>query len=75
MAKKTCNILIEKYHAQNVLKVWMELDVAKIVKDIPGVVKVEYENAGYYHVIFDPRYDWEELQNEIEELANSYAED
>jgi len=78
MARKTCNIIVKKDYLLNSFTVWMDYEVARIVAEIPGVVNI-YKSFSdvkdQYTVAFDPRYDWEELQTEIETLANSYAED
>ena len=76
MARKLQNVIIEKDRLSNMFRVWMDDDIVNAVRDIPGVIKVAHPmfEDTHYVVLFDPRYDWEELQSEIETLANSYAE-
>jgi len=77
MARKLKNIIIKKFEGQYVFRIWMDYEIADLVIQIPGVVGIEKPDLlvdNQYDVAFDPRYDWEELQSEIETLANSYAE-
>ena len=77
MAKKMKNIIIEKDPPLHRFMVWMDDGIVDAVRNIPGVIDVALHSLEdtYYFVYFDPRYDWEGLKSEMEELANSYAED
>lgn len=65
--QKQCLVKFEKFLSRS-FHIWTDLSVFQVYQ-VPGVAEVSKSSHGKYYVYFDPRYNPEDVQAEIERRA------
>ena len=78
MAKPKTNLIINPHHNVGLIDIWCDnpTEVLREISQIEGVVNVAYfKHGGNISAYIDPRYDIDEIAQEIKDLLSSEIPD